>query len=156
MFGNTNNQLGINYAQILAAGAQQAQSTNREFNIQQEDFPALSANAQGATIGSSRKSSTIRNIKCGDLSVCVGQTQLHQPALTQSSQMMQEQQAISPPLQSAKTPISRPSTTPPGAVSDRFGLMGLLGVIRMTDQDLNTLALGCDLTILGLNLNSTE
>ena len=41
-------------------------------------------------------------------------------------------------------------------VSDRFGLLGLLGVIRMTDQDLNTLALGCDLTTLGLNLNSTE
>ena len=34
--------------------------------------------------------------------------------------------------------------------------MGLLGVIRMTDQDLNTLALGCDLTTLGLNLNSVE
>jgi hypothetical protein len=41
-------------------------------------------------------------------------------------------------------------------VADRFGLMGLLGVIRMTDQDLNTLALGCDLTTLGLNLNAAE
>jgi hypothetical protein len=26
----------------------------------------------------------------------------------------------------------------------------------MTDQDLNTLALGCDLTALGLNLNAAE
>ena len=44
-----------------------------------------------------------------------------------------------------------------GAVStDRFGLMGLLNVIRMTDADLNTLALGTDLTTLGLNLNSSE
>jgi len=34
--------------------------------------------------------------------------------------------------------------------------MGLLNVIRMTDQDLNTLALGTDLTTLGLNLNSSE
>jgi len=34
--------------------------------------------------------------------------------------------------------------------------MGLLSVIRMTDQDLNTLALGTDLTTLGLNLNSSE
>ena len=40
--------------------------------------------------------------------------------------------------------------------ADRFGLMGLLSVIRMTDQDLNTLALGTDLTTLGLNLNSPE
>ena len=31
-----------------------------------------------------------------------------------------------------------------------------LAVIRMTDPDLNTLALGTDLTTLGLNLNSTE
>jgi len=40
--------------------------------------------------------------------------------------------------------------------ADRFGLMGLLSVIRMTDQDLNTLALGTDLTTLGLNLNSSD
>jgi len=39
---------------------------------------------------------------------------------------------------------------------DRFGLLGLLGVIRMTDPDLTTLALGTDLTTLGLNLNSPE
>ena len=42
------------------------------------------------------------------------------------------------------------------ALNDRFGLFGLLNVIRMTDQDLNTLALGTDLTLLGLNLNSPE
>ena len=40
--------------------------------------------------------------------------------------------------------------------ADRFGLLGLLSVIRMTDPDLNTLALGTDLTTLGLNLNSSE
>ena len=40
--------------------------------------------------------------------------------------------------------------------SSRFGLLGLLQVIRMTESDLNTLALGNDLTTLGLNLNSAE
>lgn len=39
---------------------------------------------------------------------------------------------------------------------DRFGLLGLLSVIRMTEPDLTTLALGTDLTTLGLNLNSRE
>jgi len=39
---------------------------------------------------------------------------------------------------------------------DRYGLLGLLTVIRMTEQDLNTLAIGNDLTTLGLNLNSPE
>eukprot|EP00965_Chrysotila_dentata_P065237 2161853-Pleurochrysis_carterae.AAC.1 len=43
-----------------------------------------------------------------------------------------------------------------GGRADRFGLMGILSVIRMTDQDLNTLALGTDLTTLGLNLNSSD
>jgi hypothetical protein len=37
-----------------------------------------------------------------------------------------------------------------------FGLAGLLPVIRMADADMNTLALGADLTSLGLNLNSAE
>ena len=40
--------------------------------------------------------------------------------------------------------------------NDRYGLLGLLNVIRMTDQDLNMLALGCDLSSLGLNINSQE
>ena len=39
---------------------------------------------------------------------------------------------------------------------DRYGLLGLLSVIRMSDPDLTTLALGTDLTTLGLNLNSPE
>ena len=42
------------------------------------------------------------------------------------------------------------------SATDRFGLLGLLGVIRMSDPDLTTLALGTDLTTLGLNLNSPE
>jgi hypothetical protein len=37
-----------------------------------------------------------------------------------------------------------------------YGLAGLLDVIRMTDKDLNTLALGSDLTTFGLNLNSSD
>lgn len=42
------------------------------------------------------------------------------------------------------------------ALSGDYGLLGLLGVIRMTDADRNALALGSDLTLLGLNLGSTE
>ncbi|ANQ08342.1 NOT family protein [Plasmodium coatneyi] len=37
-----------------------------------------------------------------------------------------------------------------------YGLMGILKVIRMTDPQLNMLALGTDLTTLGLNLNSPD
>jgi CCR4-NOT transcription complex subunit 2 len=45
--------------------------------------------------------------------------------------------------------------SPGGAAQTRYGLLGLLSVIQYTDQDLNTLALGVDLTTLGLNLNSS-
>lgn len=44
----------------------------------------------------------------------------------------------------------------PTAAPDRFGLLGLLSVIRMSDPDLTSIALGIDLTTLGLNLNSAE
>ncbi|KAJ8563652.1 hypothetical protein K7X08_032104 [Anisodus acutangulus] len=39
---------------------------------------------------------------------------------------------------------------------DPFGMLGLLSVILMSDPDLTSLALGIDLTTLGLNLNSAE
>ncbi|XP_031505239.1 probable NOT transcription complex subunit VIP2 isoform X1 [Nymphaea colorata] len=42
------------------------------------------------------------------------------------------------------------------AAPDRFGLLGLLNVIKMSDPDLTSLALGIDLTTLGLNLNSRD
>ncbi len=41
-----------------------------------------------------------------------------------------------------------------GLADEKFGLLGLLNVIRMSNADLTTLALGMDLTTLGLNLNS--
>lgn len=49
-------------------------------------------------------------------------------------------------------------TTPEAqkAAREKYGLLGILKVIKMTDPDLNTLALGMDLTTLGLNLNSPE
>ena len=39
-------------------------------------------------------------------------------------------------------------------MDNKYGLLGLLDVIRMTNHDLNELALGTDLTTLGLNLTS--
>lgn len=48
------------------------------------------------------------------------------------------------------------STQASQAVTDRFGLLGLLGVIRISNPELSSLALGIDLMTLGLNLNSSE
>ncbi|CAH1453679.1 unnamed protein product [Lactuca virosa] len=52
--------------------------------------------------------------------------------------------------QDLKSP--QPSQSP----ADRFGLLGLLNVIRMNNPDLTPLALGIDLMTLGLNLNSPD
>lgn len=54
------------------------------------------------------------------------------------------------------TPETPPTPLAPLKPADRYGLLGLLGVIRMTDPDLSMLALGSDLTTLGLNLNSPD
>ncbi|XP_042055631.1 probable NOT transcription complex subunit VIP2 isoform X1 [Salvia splendens] len=42
------------------------------------------------------------------------------------------------------------------SVLDQYGIVGLLSVIKMVKPALSTLALGLDLTTLGLNLNSSE
>lgn len=62
---------------------------------------------------------------------------------------------------SAPTAVGTSSTSAGGsaagnALTGDYGLLGLLGVIRMTDADRNALALGSDLTLLGVNLGSAE
>lgn len=44
----------------------------------------------------------------------------------------------------------------PNLPENRFGLLGLLNVIKMTDPDLNILSLGVNLIGLGFNLNASE
>ncbi|XP_062221775.1 probable NOT transcription complex subunit VIP2 isoform X2 [Phragmites australis] len=52
--------------------------------------------------------------------------------------------------------LSLKSTQGMPTTPDPYGLLGLLGVIRMNDAELASLALGIDLTTLGLNLNSPD
>ena len=85
-----------------------------------------------------------------------------QPQQQQQAQQQQQQQQF-PGLGGAQggafvdPNASTKGSKPVGdANPDRFGLLGLLSVIRMSDPDLTTLALGTDLTTLGLNLNSAD
>jgi CCR4-NOT transcription complex subunit 2 len=66
-----------------------------------------------------------------------------------SQQHQQQSQSNSQRTKSDATPAGT-------ALNGDYGLLGLLGVIRMTDADRNALALGSDLTMLGLNLGSNE
>lgn len=49
-----------------------------------------------------------------------------------------------------------PNPAAGSALTGDYGLLGLLSVIRMTDADRNALALGSDLTMLGLNLGTVD
>lgn len=48
------------------------------------------------------------------------------------------------------------STQGAQTVPDQYGMLGLLSIIKMVNPALTSLALGIDLTTLGLNLNSSE
>ncbi|PWY98773.1 hypothetical protein BCV70DRAFT_164276, partial [Testicularia cyperi] len=52
----------------------------------------------------------------------------------------------------AQTPAQQILTSP----ADRFGLLGLLSIIKSSDPDLSMLAMGLDLQTFGLNLNSSD
>lgn len=62
-------------------------------------------------------------------------------------------------LSSSSSAIASGTGAPVSAVlskEGRFGLAGLLDIIRITDKDSTALALGSDLTTYGLNLTSTD
>lgn len=52
----------------------------------------------------------------------------------------------------AQTPAQQVLTSP----ADRFGLLGLLSMIKSSDPDLSMLSMGLDLQTFGLNLNSSD
>ncbi|KAL0703557.1 hypothetical protein Bca4012_069982 [Brassica carinata] len=71
---------------------------------------------------------------------------------TSSQYRLQQMSAIGQPFRDVGLKSMQVTQSNP----DRFSLLGLLSVIKMSDPDLTSLALGIDLTSLGLNLNSTE
>ncbi|KAJ3066709.1 hypothetical protein HDU98_010010 [Podochytrium sp. JEL0797] len=77
------------------------------------------------------------------------------PMGTSKSQFLPLQQnaTLSPPM--PPPPPSSEHLLPSALTNDKHGLLGLIDVLRMsTDPDTNMLSLGCELTSLGLNLNS--
>jgi hypothetical protein len=78
-----------------------------------------------------------------------------------SNQTQTQQQSVQQ-QQSKKgiliSPDGRIKNVPPNMLLDQFGMVGLLAYLRSADKekDFFALALGTDLTALGLNLNSNE
>lgn len=153
-----------------------------EFTIQNEDFPALPGSAtkmganaavgssgrpqQSESSGSQSQSGVMQSpARSGKPSpVLGGQNPPSSPSQRPSAGSMSMgigfgggmigQTPPSPGMQPQPTPSS--GSVPPVSMETKYGLMGLLDVVKMTDRDLNTLALGSDLTTFGLNLNSTD
>ncbi|KAK3155463.1 hypothetical protein QOZ80_2BG0203590 [Eleusine coracana subsp. coracana] len=78
--------------------------------------------------------------------------QHYQQPQTQNPFRLQQISSATHPYRDQSPKPVHGGPTPP----DPYGLMGLMGVIRMNDTELCSLALGLDLTTLGLNLNSPD
>lgn len=131
----------------------QQQSRDEEFSIQNEDFPALPGSAPSA------------------------KPSHFQPQLVQQSpsqQQLQHPATISPmisepapgnypvfpglPMMNSSVLPTLPRQGPSATLvkDPRYGLLGLVDVVKMTDKDLAMLSLGQDLASFGLNLNSSD
>ncbi|XP_039027749.1 probable NOT transcription complex subunit VIP2 isoform X4 [Hibiscus syriacus] len=169
--GGPQGQLGL----LRKQGPSPIVQQNQEFSIQNEDFPALPGFKGGnpdygmdlqqkeqlhdnpMLMMQSQHFSTsgspgigLRPLNSSNSVSGMGYDQLiHQ---NQSQFRLQQMSAVSqsfrePGMKSMQSAQSNP---------DPFGLLGLQSVLRMSDPDLTSLALGIDLTTLGLNLNSSE
>lgn len=175
---STNTGANPNATNAGANNSLASQLTSADFAIQNEDFPALSAATRSRAANSSAAGTTNRTVGSGSAPGSSGNlpTQNRPVGSAASSSIMSTlpSGSANPSNQTSSRPGSAntgsnsssattsPSSNPNNAgpktqlTCDRYGLTGLLSVIRMTDPDLNTLALGTDLTTLGLNLNSSE
>ncbi|XP_059152441.1 CCR4-NOT transcription complex subunit 2-like isoform X2 [Physella acuta] len=132
-----------NYVQPVSSAvgmvSKPAPDSAPEFNITQEEFPALPG-AQNPSVQS------------GDGNGAVVGDQLSKDASKDGKQTLTPKRGIQ------THPDGTISNIPSGMVMDQFGIVGLLSFIRAADQDVNMVALapGIDLTTLGLNLNSPE
>eukprot|EP01116_Phalansterium_solitarium_P024570 TRINITY_DN9032_c0_g1_i1.p1 TRINITY_DN9032_c0_g1~~TRINITY_DN9032_c0_g1_i1.p1 ORF type:complete len:614 (+),score=168.33 TRINITY_DN9032_c0_g1_i1:108-1949(+) len=163
----------------LAQQAKTGGSASSEFNLVndfQTNFPALPGFKESATIdelatssqlpgayqpgayGAKSGSSAPAESRMGSsyLTSTTSEQSASRPPSSAAIPSAFDAQAVRPSQPTKSTSPATASKAGPPSGIDRFSLLGLLSVIRMTDPDLNTLALGTDLTTLGLNLNSPE
>jgi len=138
-----------------------------EFSMEKEDFPALGGKGPGNMGGLVPPQGLTKDGADGGVSFPplgrqgssgVGGVQFNSPgpgrAAGAPGGIQFDGSAHPPPGKpGAAVAPSGPSGT---TLKERYGLLGLLPVIRMVNPNVSTLALGADLTMLGLNLNSPD
>lgn len=132
------------------------QAHTEPFSMQTEDFPALPSSAT-SSFGGQRMGDDVPGMG-GNFQHNGGPTTSagYEQMLWNQQQQQQMQAGGQGNAKGSMQAMMSASGKNMGSTPDRFGLLGLLSVIRMTDPDLTTLALGTDLTTLGLNLNSPD
>ncbi|XP_060534535.1 CCR4-NOT transcription complex subunit 2 [Cylas formicarius] len=121
----------------------QPTSETSEFTMSNEDFPALPGTHNHVEGASPTSASTDKN---------------GQGVNTESNSSSRDGDKNGSKQGIQTSPDGRVTNIPASMVSDQFGIVGLLTFIRAaeTDPNLVSLALGQDLTTLGLNLNSPD
>lgn len=137
----------------------QPTSESSEFTMSNEDFPALPGTqnrVEGASPAGSQ--SDDRSAQDGTTSDSQSQQGPQSTSSAQTASSTTDKSGVKQTGGIRSTPDGRVSNIPANMVSDQFGVVGLLAFIRAAESDPNlvSLALGQDLTALGLNLNSPE
>ncbi|KAL9679354.1 hypothetical protein QQ045_017212 [Rhodiola kirilowii] len=134
----------------IGSGVNFSQLNNQDLHLHGSDmFPSPQSNfhAQSNGLRPLNSSNTASGLGSYDHLIQQYQQQQNQsqyrlPQMSSSGQIYRDPSA---------KPVQASQSTP-----DPFGLLGLLSVVRMSDPGLTSLAIGVDLTTLGLNLNSAE
>ncbi|XP_059101780.1 CCR4-NOT transcription complex subunit 2 [Peromyscus eremicus] len=128
-----------------------ANEQSQDFSIHNEDFPALPGSSYKDPTSSNDDSKSNLNTSGKTTSSTDGPKFPGDKSSTTQNNNQQKKgiQVL---------PDGRVTNIPQGMVTDQFGMIGLLTFIRAaeTDPGMVHLALGSDLTTLGLNLNSPE
>jgi len=120
----------------------QPQAESSAFTMSSEDFPALPGTAPSLGTSDSSGKATPNAVNkledSNDRTIATTDKSVKRGIIT--------------------SPDGKVTNIPYNMVGDQFGMVGLLTFIRVaeTDPNLVTLALGFDLTALGLNLNATD